>query len=78
PEAIQQVAFFKRDQITTDLICCEIIARDETWFFHEEQPEWSDVLELVQQLPGFDDEWLSKVMLPPFAENRTIAFERRS
>lgn len=79
-ESIQEVAFFKRDELTTDLVCCEIIARGEggvvTWFFHEEAPEWGDVLALLEQLPGFDREWASKVLQPPFAENRTVVFQR--
>ncbi len=61
PNAIQQVAFFKRDEIAKDLICCEIVAGDaaiQTWFFHEEAPEWPNVLELVQRLAGFDSEAL--------------------
>ena len=49
---------------------------DVTWFFHEEAPEWSAVLALVERLPGFDREWPSKVIQPPFAENRTVAFQR--
>ncbi len=56
-DTIQEVAFFKRDELTTDLICCEVVVRSEggvvTWFFHEEAPGWGDVLKLVERLPGF-------------------------
>jgi hypothetical protein len=79
-DTIQQVAFFKRDELTTDLVCCEVVVHGEggtaTWFLHEEAPEWGDLLKLVERLPGFDPEWPSKVMQPPFAESRTIAFQR--
>lgn len=79
-DTIQEVSFFKRDELTTDLVCCEVVVRGEggdmTWFFHEEAPEWGDVLKLVEQLPGFDREWPSKVMRPPLAEKRTVAFDR--
>lgn len=81
-DAVEKVEFFKRDELTTDLVCCEIVVSgengSETWFFHEEAPGWSDALKLVEQLPGFDLDWAAKVMQPPFAENRTIAFDRSS
>lgn len=55
---IQEVAFFKRDELTTDLVCCEIAVSNkngvETWFFHEEASGWGEVLKLVERLPGFD------------------------
>ena len=79
-DAIEQVEFFKRDEITTDLVCCEIVVRklggNETWFFHEEASSWEDALRLVERLPGFDANWPAKVMQPPFAENRIVAFRR--
>jgi hypothetical protein len=77
---IQQVTFFKRDELTTDLICCEIAVSEsnggQTYFFHEEAEAWSAVIALVEQLPGFDQKWREKVVHPAFAENRTTAFRR--
>lgn len=79
---ILKVEFFKRDELTTDLVCCEIVEDDKqgpkTWFFHEEASDWGDLLELVEQLPGFDSDWRGKVIQPAFAENRTIAFVRQA
>ena len=79
--AIERVEFFKRDELTTDLVCCEIIVKNEngfeTWFFHEEASSWGDVLKLVKQLPGFDRDWQTKVMQLPMTENRTLAFARQ-
>ncbi len=81
-DAIEKVEFFKRDELTTDLVCCEIVvnadSRREVWFFHEEAANWENMLRLVERLPGFDAEWRAKVIQPPFAENRTVAFERQS
>lgn len=78
--AILEVVFFKRDELTTDLVCCEIIVRRgdsvERWFYHEELPEWGEVLNFLERLPDFDTEWPGKVMQPAFEENRTIAFQR--
>jgi hypothetical protein len=81
-DRIEIVTFFKRDELTTDLVCCEIVLRGESGniscFFHEEAPEWSEALTLIEQLPGFDKEWRNKVILPPYKENRAIAFRRQT
>ena len=37
---IDRVTFFKRDEITTDLICCEIVSPGQVQTFHEEMPVW--------------------------------------
>jgi hypothetical protein len=77
---IQEVTFFKRDEWTTDLICCDIVVRSprgiETWFVHEEVPGWDDLLGLLERLPGFDREWFRKVAFPAFATNPTTVFKR--
>ena len=39
--SISEVVFYKRDEITTDLICCEVQVDGQIWFFHEEAKEWS-------------------------------------
>jgi hypothetical protein len=75
---IEQVAFFKRDELTTDLICCEIKVSgehgSETLLFHEELSDWNMVLAFLQRLPRFDEDWRDKVTNPPFATNRFIAY----
>ncbi len=77
---IEDVTFFKRDEWATDLICCEIAVSAEkggqTWFLHEEVPGWSDLIALMERLPGFDPHWWGKVAHPAFAENRTVAFRK--
>jgi hypothetical protein len=79
---VEQVAFFKRDELTTDLICCEItLSADQsarTLFLHEEVPGWNDLIALLEHLPGFDRDWWAKVAKPPFVENRTVAFRNPS
>jgi len=78
---IIKVEFFKRDELTTDLLCCEILTSgakgNETWFVHEESTQWENVLALVNQLPNFDLNWREKMVHPVFAENRTTAFTRQ-
>lgn len=77
---IIEVRFFKRDELTSDLICCEIIANvdDEphTWFYHEEATEWGKIIEQLELISGFDRKWREKVVLPPFEKCMTIAFRR--
>ncbi|MBL8543088.1 MAG: hypothetical protein JNJ63_04720 [Hyphomonadaceae bacterium] len=77
---IQEVTFFKRDELTTDLICCDIVVCTaqgvETWFLHEELPGWDDLTRLLERLPGFDSQWFRKVAWPAFASNPTSVFKR--
>lgn len=74
--AIDKVTFFKRDEVTTDLICCEVQAFDRLWFFHEEAEGWDGMLRYLETLPGFQKNWYSSVVHPPFAPSETIAFSR--
>lgn len=73
---IQKVTFYKRDELTTDLICCDVEARGQTWFFHEDAEGWDEFLRYLDGLPGFRTDWYEAVAQPPFATNETIAFTR--
>ena len=77
---VEKVVFFKRDELTTDLICCEIQIRTkeglQTWFSHEETQEWEALLSQLEKLSGFDMNWRQKVVLPAFEECRTVVFQR--
>jgi hypothetical protein len=74
--AIRKVTFYKRDEVTTDLICCDVEVGDEAWTFHEELVGWSLLVEHLQRLPGFASDWFAAVSQPPFAESKTVAFSR--
>ena len=77
---IRKVTFFKRDEITTDLICCDVeidgVEGPKTWFNHEEEESWPTWLEELARLPGFDSAWHSKVYVPAFETCETVAYER--
>jgi hypothetical protein len=75
-QAIERVEFFKRDELTTDLICCEFTAQGQSFFFHEEMRDWSDLISKLEGLDGFRKDWFSQVSQPPFDECRYIAFSR--
>jgi hypothetical protein len=34
---VERVTFYKRDEITADLICCDVEIGGQVWTFHEEQ-----------------------------------------
>ena len=73
---IRKVAFYKRDEITTDLICCDVVVGDKVWTFHEEIVGWGLLLDHLQRLPSFRADWFAAVSQPPFATSETVAFSR--
>ena len=72
---VSRVEFYKRDELVSDLICCEVTAGGVVHFSHEEDSGWGTLVEALQALPNFDRSWFSKVNKPAFAECRTCAFE---
>ena len=77
---VRSVTFYKRDELTTDLICCDVDVDHTdgvlTWFNHEEADDWINCIEAFETLPGFDTNWRSKVVQPPFAYCVTLAYLR--
>lgn len=73
---IGKVTFYKRDEITTDLICCEVMVGEQVWTFHEELVGWDLLIAHLQGLPGFRGDWFAAVTQPPFATSETVAFSR--
>jgi hypothetical protein len=74
---IDAVIFYKHDEITTDLICCDVQVAGQVWTFHEEVIGWSNLVTHLSALPGFRADWYEAVASSPFATSETIAFERR-
>lgn len=73
-EEIRKVAFFKRDEITSDLICCEVNVAGRPWLFHEELKGWTRLIEHLEQLPGFSRKWFANVAQPPFLASTFVAY----
>lgn len=73
---IDAVVFYRRDEITTDLICCDVAIQGRVWTFHEEAAGWQALTAHLSGLPRFCNDWYEAVVSPPFATNETIAFER--
>jgi len=74
---IDTVVFYKRDEITTDLICCDVEVQGRVWTFHEEAVGWQELIEYLSALPSFRADWYSAVTSSPFATDETVAFDRR-
>jgi hypothetical protein len=81
-EEIASVIAYKRDLLTTDLICLVCTLSDGAEFqFHEELPCWQGLVDaLPEHLPGCPafPEWWHPVALPVFARNETVLFQRSS
>lgn len=80
---ILRVVLYKRDELTTDLVCCEITARSGdgarfTALVHEEMDGFVPLMSELESLDGFDRNWFEKVTNPAFAENRIVVFEREA
>lgn len=71
------MVFYKRDEVTADLICCDVEAHGQVWTFHEEASVWKDLIEHLSALPNFRADWYEAVAIPPFATSKTVAFDRR-
>lgn len=74
---IERVTFYKRDEITTDLICCDVEIGGKVWTLHEELVGWDLLLQHLQKLPNFDADWFAAVSQPSFATSETVAFSRQ-
>ncbi len=79
-EDITEIAGYKTDLITTDLVCLDIeTVHDEcvtTRTIHEEMVGFPDVMKKLQELPGFYQLWWEAVVLPPFEQNYTLLYRR--
>ena len=68
--------FFKRDEVTTDLICCDVKIAGKTWTFHEALAGWDLLIAHLCGLPGFRPDALATISQPPFATSEAVAFHR--
>jgi hypothetical protein len=78
-DEVRRAEIYKRDDLTTDLICCDLTVERNgvslVYTLHEEAPGWGEFLAWLGLLPGFRADWRSAVVLPPFEANRTVVFE---
>jgi hypothetical protein len=76
---VEEVRAFKRDLVTTDLICLEFkkLGKEEYYEINEEMAGYHDLLELIpEHLTKFNLEWFSSIARPAFASNHQVIWKR--
>lgn len=77
---VSEIIAYKIDELTTDLICCDIMTASgdgqKIRTIHEEIPGFDALMARFETLRGFNPEWREAVILPPFATNRTTIYNR--
>ena len=76
PGEIERVVFFKRDEVTADLICCDVKVAGKTWMFHEALSGWDLLLGHLSNLPGFRFYAVAAIADPPFERSEVVAYQR--
>jgi len=66
---IEGIDAFKRDELTTDLICLEIWVSDGSLLLHEEMEGFASFRAAMEETLAISPDWFGEVMLPPFAAN---------
>jgi hypothetical protein len=74
--SVDVVVFYKRDEITTDLICCDVEVAGRVWTFHEDAEGWTDLIAHLSTLSGFRADWYAEVVRLPFSASETVAYRR--
>lgn len=74
---VREVVAFKRDLITTDLVCLDFKVAGGWVVVHEEFEGWSDLIEMMgRHLPIDPPDWFPTVIHPAFAPNVRVLFRR--
>lgn len=75
---IEQIVAYKRDLMTIDEICLDIVMGGWTITFSESLPGWNQfLLKLKAAFPSLPDNWEHQIVHPPFATNYTVLYERK-
>jgi adenylosuccinate synthase len=79
-DEINAVVAYKLDEITTDLVCCDIVTGvgdgEQIRTIYEELPGFDSAMARLKALPAFNQMWRDELILPPFATNRTTLYRR--
>jgi hypothetical protein len=79
-DEVNAIVAYKIDELTTDLVCCDIVTGsgdgEQIRTIHEEIPGFETVMARFQALPGFDKQWREAVIVPSFVTNRTTIYNR--
>ncbi|KGO86680.1 hypothetical protein [Flavobacterium suncheonense] len=77
---INSMIAYKMDLYTTDLICLEIYCSNNLNFkINEETPGWFRFIENSKKmLPNITENWESSIVLPAFATNLTLIYDKEN
>ena len=73
---IESVVFYKRDELTSDLICCDVKVAGDVWTFHEALMGWDLLIDHLNGLPGFCASSFAAILQPPCEFSEAVAFRR--
>ena len=76
---VSRVVAFKRDALTSDLLCLAIERGDQLIELNEDMGGWNELLDrLSSYLPGAlsGQEILGAIVQPPFSANPTTVYDR--
>lgn len=76
---VQKILAFKRDMVTTDLVCLEfqLVGKDEAFEVNDDVGEFWDLVKRVKDVfPDSDQEWEEQVVKPAFSRNATVIYSR--
>lgn len=73
---LAKVTFYKRDELTTDLICCDVMVGTKCG--HSTRNSSTGICSShLQGLPSFRGDWFAAVSQPPFANSEAVALSRQ-
>ena len=76
---IHKILAFKRDMVTSDLVCLEfqLVGKDEVFEVNDNVGGFWDLAKRVKKVfPDSDHEWEESVVKPVFARNANVIYER--
>lgn len=74
---IERLIAYKKDLMTTDEICLDIIFDSRQLTINEGTPGWDQFVEKTKlAFPGIPKNWDTEITKPAFATNLTILFQR--
>lgn len=77
--SITTIFGYKKDLITYDTICLDIIFNNRTLTICEESAGWVDLLEaLKKQFPRIPENWYLDIMTPAFKTNLILLYDRQN
>lgn len=78
-DEIERIEGYKRDEITSDLLCLDIWTNGRgqaMGWVHEDMAGFDALEGRLKRLSGFDAGWRARVVAPAFAESRVLVYER--